>query len=228
MGSTLLLESELSIPAGVDDFAAFRLWVDSPEFPERGRIDYIGDHVEVDTMVEDPTYHGLPKVEIARVIANRVKQLDWGNVYVDATRVACPAVKLSVEPDIVCVSHESFENARVVLVPSSRRSSQFLELEGAPELVVEVVSRSSVTKDNSRLWRSYHAAGVDEYWTVDARRGKLKFEIWRRGAEEYELAEKTADGYQPSSVLRASYRLEQRQRRDGRLMYDLLEIPDAE
>lgn len=225
--STLLLESAIEIPTGVDQFDHFRAWVASEAFPERGRIDFINGRIEVDEMVEDPAFHGRPKMEVARVIANRAKQLDWGDVYVDATRVVCPLAGLSVEPDVVVVSHDAMDSGRVVEVPTQDRAAGFLELEGPPELVVEVVSRSSVTKDTTRLWSAYFEAGVQEYWVVDVRPGHFKFEIWERGEQQFQLAAESSDGYCQSHVLMARYRLERHDRSGGRKGYDLLGQPDS-
>src|SRR5256885_8764701 len=46
----------------------------------------------------------------------------------------------------------------------------YLELEGTPDMVLEVVSESSVQKDTKRLRQLYWQAGIREYWLVDARR----------------------------------------------------------
>ena len=54
-----------------------------------------------------------------------------------------------------------------------------MELEG-PDLVVEIVSDSSVTKDTQRLPLSYWQAGVTEYWLVDVGGERLSFQIYSR------------------------------------------------
>jgi hypothetical protein len=46
----------------------------------------------------------------------------------------------------------------------------FIEVEGAADLVVEILSDSSVGKDTRRLPEAYAKAGVGELWLVDARR----------------------------------------------------------
>jgi Uma2 family endonuclease len=39
--------------------------------------------------------------------------------------------------------------------------------EGAPDLVMEIVSPDSVTRDWRDKYRDYEAAGVREYWVID-------------------------------------------------------------
>jgi hypothetical protein len=64
-----------------------------------------------------------------------------------------------------------------------------------------------VTKDTQRLPAAYHAAGVPEFWLLDARGAVLVFQIQRRGERAYEPAAADREGYQHSSVLSAWYRL---------------------
>jgi Uma2 family endonuclease len=76
----------------------------------------------------------------------------------------------SAEPDIVFVSHEALLADRVHLVPgSSQEPGRYVELEGAADLIVEIVSDSSVGKDTRRLPEAYSRAGVREFWLADAR-----------------------------------------------------------
>ncbi|REJ95492.1 MAG: Uma2 family endonuclease [Planctomycetota bacterium] len=222
---SVLIQEGLEIPLWIANLDDFRRWTHSEDFPEQGRIDYVDGRIEVDTMVEDPFLYGTPKVEIARVIANRVKQQDLGDVFIDATRVACPAAGLSVEPDLIFVSHSSIKSGRVTLVDSpSGKPGSYIEILGPPDLVLEVVSNSSVQKDTVRLLDDYHKAGVPEYWLVDARaEDQLSFAIWTWHENGFEQSPTDQDGYQRSEVLNASYRFERTRRPDGRWTYDLLE-----
>jgi Uma2 family endonuclease len=73
-----------------------------------------------------------------------------------------------VQPDIVYVSRE-----RLGIVVERG-------LEGAPELVVEVLSPSTRARDRGVKMRRYAAAGIPHYWIVDPR---------TRTIEAYELAD---------------------------------------
>jgi Uma2 family endonuclease len=59
--------------------------------------------------------------------------------------------------------------------------------EGAPELIIEVISPRSIRTDRYIKFAAYELAGVREYWLVDPR---LRFiEVYTRSSEiaEYEL-----------------------------------------
>jgi Uma2 family endonuclease len=223
MSHAVLIEDQLEIPAlqGLEDF---RRWAKSDAFPESGRIDFLSESLEVDMSPEDLHTHGNVKVELIGAIWQRVRRGELGELYTDRARVTCPQVGLSVEPDIVFVSNDAFDAGRIRLVPkSSRAADRYNELEGAPDLIVEVVSDSTVRKDTARLPNAYWQAGVREYWLVDARTDDLLFRIHHRGDAEYEPAPVAEDGFQYSAVLDCWYRLERLRNRYGRLQYNLVQ-----
>ena len=59
---------------------------------------------------------------------------------------------------------------------------------GEPDMVLEVVSDSSVHKDTVVLRQGYWQAGIREYWLVDARREPVYFDILRRTTKGYAAA----------------------------------------
>jgi Uma2 family endonuclease len=129
---------------------------------------------------------------------------------------------LSVEPDLVFVSDESIDAGRVRLMPKAGGGAdRYIELEGPPDLVVEIVSDTSVRKDTERLPGAYFRAGVSEFWLLDARGEELIFRIHRRGASQYEPADVNAEGFQPSIVLGREFRLRRGRNARGRLIFDL-------
>lgn len=56
---------------------------------------------------------------------------------------------------------------------------------GAPELVIEIISPSSITRDRIQKMRLYHRFGVAEYWIVDPQNQSI--EVYRRTPEQYEV-----------------------------------------
>ena len=177
---------------------------------------------------DDLYMHGSPKTEIGRVIASRVKLLDSGDVYIDRTRISSPEADLSVEPDIVYITDETLDSGSVQLISkASQQPDRYIEIEGPPDLVVEIVSDSSEGKDTKRLPERYFLAGVKELWLVDVRNPPIKFVIYHRGKRGFVPAPVRKDGFAHSNVLSADYSLQRQRNLKGRLRYTLHERTDA-
>jgi len=223
--AVVLLDEDVRIPGGVHALEQFRRWSHSEQFPERGRIDYLQGDIEVDMSPEDLNTHGTVKVAIASRLHAVVAERGLGEVFVDRARVASPAAGLSVEPDVMVVLWESLEAGRILKVPSSPpRPGRYVELEGAPDLVVEVISNSSVGKDRKRLPALYGRAGVQELWLVDARDETPVLEIFRLTAAGYVRVAPEGpqvEGWTASSILGCRCRLRRRTFREGRSIFDL-------
>ena len=123
---------------------------------------------------------------------------------------------------MVFVSETSLDSGRVRLVAKADgRADRYVELEGPPDLIVEIVSDASVRKDTERLPAAYYRAGVAEYWLIDARGEDLLFRIHRRGPKTYEPTEELASGHQYSPVLKQWFRLDRSRNPRGRVAFDL-------
>lgn len=198
----VIFEERLRVPAEAHDLESFRRWAFSPEFPQSGRIDFVAGDVEVDMSPEDLHMHGRVKVAISRFLEEIVGDGDLGEVFVDSSRVTSTEGDLSVEPDVLVVLWESLEAGRVRYVAAaSGKEGRYREIEGAPDLVVEIVSDSSVGKDTRRLPERYAAAGVPELWLVDARGEEISFGVHALEAGSYVRTPPDADGRVTSQVL---------------------------
>jgi Uma2 family endonuclease len=80
-----------------------------------------------------------------------------------------------VEPDLVYFSHE---RAATVLTPQNAR--------GAPELVVEIASKSTRKRDETIKRRLYDRDGVSEYWVVDPEVDAIR--VYRRAGDGFDQA----------------------------------------
>jgi Uma2 family endonuclease len=80
-----------------------------------------------------------------------------------------------VQPDVVYISHERLAR----LEPSDW-------IKGAPNLVVEVGSPSTRTRDETIKHRLYERFGVDEYWIIDPRDATIA--VFRRDDGRYTRA----------------------------------------
>jgi Uma2 family endonuclease len=192
------------IPGYVKDLASFRRWVHSGEFPEKTRICYLNGEVWVDLTMEDFFPHNQVKSEFNIVVGGLIKVLRKGRYVPDGMLVTNVAANLSCEPDGMFVSHESFDSGRIRLVEGSKNNQ--IELEGTPDMALEIVSPSSVTKDTQKLRELFWAAGIPEYWLVDARGEEILFDIFRYTAKGYVATRKQA-GWVKSALFGKSFRL---------------------
>lgn len=77
-----------------------------------------------------------------------------------------------------------------------------MRLVGAADVVVEVISRDSVTRDRRVKHAEYEATGIPEYWLIDPREGRERIDLFRLGEDgRYRPVEASADGRVRSSVL---------------------------
>ncbi len=194
-------ETDIEIPEGIGSLRSFRRWAFSPEFPESCRIDFVQGRIEIDMSPEEIFTHGTPKVEILRVIANRLLEDDMGIVLGDSTRVSSVEAGLSAEPDVVFVSHRRIESGQVTITPAKkRRKDSGIELVGGVDMVAEILSRGSIKKDTLKLPKAYFAAGVTEFWLVDALGEDLRFQVYGRGRTGFVARRVDAEGWMKSTV----------------------------
>ena len=215
----------VTVPETAADLDGFRQWTLSDEFPDNARIDFLAGRIFVDLSMQRHQAHALPKTEIVRVLANRLVENPLGELASDVTRVYLPDGGASFEPDVVLVSFEAIESGRVTET-AAKDGSDGVEFVGPPELVVEIVSPSSVGKDTVELPAGCYAGGVAEYWLVDCRDDaaeEVGFLIHARGEAVFAAVEPDADGFAASPTLGKAYRLSRQRGRLGRWTYRLEE-----
>ena len=103
--------------------------------------------------------------QLSRVLGNFVEERGCGEVYVAPFDVVFSLHDV-VEPDILYVSKE--------------RASVLTEknVQGAPDLVVEVLSIATAEIDRTTKLKLYARYGVQEYWLIDPDEGTA--EVYRR------------------------------------------------
>jgi Uma2 family endonuclease len=210
----------LRIPASAFEHGGFRTFVKGGDMPEGARATYVDAEVMVFMSPESLESHNKPKTAITVAIERLVTENDLGEVYGDGTLLTHVGARISTEPDCLFVSWATFESGKVTLVPRAGRDDEYIELVGTPDIVVEVVSDSSVRKDLVRLREAYHRAGIPEYWLVDARGEEPAFTVLVHHPDGYGPA---APAGQPqlSAVLACTLRLERSRNRAGRWAYRL-------
>jgi Uma2 family endonuclease len=214
----------IRIPAYASTHAGFRAWATSDDFPEKVRASFINGEIVIDMSPEELETHNKVKTTVVSAIDFLNRRLDLGELFSDRTLVSNLAAGLSTEPDATFVSWASFEAKRVRLVPRLDRPGQYVELEGMPDWVLEVVSQSSVQKDTEVLRESYHRAGIAEYWLIDARFDEVSFQILRRRRDRYATTA-SRGGWCRSVVFSRSFRLDRQKNRLGRWSYTLAVTP---
>lgn len=205
---------DIPIPPEAYTFEGFLRWVESDGFPETGRIDFLAGEVEAEMSPEDLRTHGIVKTAIAKALQIVVSEQDRGEVFIDRARLHSRSAALSAEPDLVVVLWDSLESGRVRYVPAAKKGpDRFSALEGSPDLIVEVISDSSVGKDTLRLPRFYAQARIPELWLVDARGKELQFQILAFQGEQYVPMPRESDDWVRSPRLGCRFRLVRRRTR---------------
>jgi Uma2 family endonuclease len=125
---------------------------------------------------------------------------------------------VSTEPDGLFYLWTSLQSGRLRFVKGSEGG--IIDFEGTPDMTLEIVSATSVSKDTLRLRDLYWRAGVTEYWLVDVRGGALRFEILRHQTNGYENVT-AQDGWLASSVFEREFRLTRQSDPMGNPMYKL-------
>lgn len=196
----VVIGNQIRIPPSAYTLKGFRRWVNSDQFPEEGSISYIKGDVWVDLM--ERFYHNQLKSAIGAVLFLLVQQLNLGRYAFDRMRLINVDVDFSHEPDGMFFFHDTLSSGVVKLV----QGDDSLEVLGAPDMVLEVVSQTSVQKDTVLLRELYWEAGIQEYWLVDAWRKEVQFEILRRGTSKY-VATRKQSGWVKSQVFGKSFQL---------------------
>ncbi|HEX7375844.1 MAG TPA: Uma2 family endonuclease [Pirellulales bacterium] len=216
------------VPHTAFELEGFRDWVHSDWFPEKVKATFIDGSIEVDVSPEELESHGKLKVELVAELRRLGKRERLGDVFTDSSTVVMPPADFSTEPDIVFCSWEGYRSGRVKPHERVEGSERFVELVGAPDLVVELVSRSSVSKDRKKLRNKYWQAGIPEYWLIDARGKKpIRFQLLTRGDAGYEAVEPDDDGYRYSPTFERRFKIVRRINPVGRFDYRLLQRKDA-
>jgi len=118
-----------------------------------------GDHWEIcdgELIVSPPlnVKHQVVSSNLHRILSNFVHQNRLG-ILVSAPVGVYFDIKTFFEPDLVFVSN------------ANRNRIKENYIEGAPDLIVEIISPSSVKRDRGFKFKRFALEGVQEYWIVD-------------------------------------------------------------
>jgi Uma2 family endonuclease len=216
---TFLYEGvQVVIPNWVTNIDAFRRWVDADDFPENGRIWWLKGEVWADMSKEQIFTHVLVKTELTIVLGSLVKREQLGQFLTDGLLLSNFAADISGKPDSTFLSTATLQSDRVRLIEG--KEGGFVELQGSPDMVLEILSTSSVKKDTVVLKQAYWEAGIPEYWLVDVRGEPLQFDIFRHTPQGY-VARRKQGGWIKSAVFGKSFQLTQQTGPTGHPDYTL-------
>ena len=212
---------DLWVPASALTLRGFIRWAHSPRFPQQEKLTYVGGEVHIDMSPEELRTHNPVKRDVIVDMTLHVRAPDLGRVYVDGALLVNEAADLACEPDVVFCSWDTLESGRVKLVERDIGSGRIVELHGSPDLVVEIVSRSSVKRDTVDLPAAYHRGGIPEYWIIDARGEAIVFRVLQWQPDGYCDQPSDATGKVASLVFGTPVSLSRQLDRAGEWRYTL-------
>ncbi|HWE04427.1 MAG TPA: Uma2 family endonuclease [Tepidisphaeraceae bacterium] len=164
--------------------AEFMKWID-----EDTRAEWVDG--EVVMMAPSSLDHAGFSLWVAGVVREFVSYHNLGSVYGTEVLVRLPRQRRRRLPDLLFVSKER----------SSILHSTYVD--GAPDMILEVVSPESVARDWREKYLEYERAGVREYWIVHRQSERVEvYSISKSG--QYRPVD-SADGIFRSSVLKGFY-----------------------
>ena len=120
---------------------------------EKTRAEWVDGEVIMMAPVSDA--HGGLGSWLNALVRLFIEQRDLGEVRGPESQVRLPSRRARREPDLLFVAKDRLD----ILRPN--------HIEGPPDLVVEIVSPESVSRDWREKYLEYEAAGVREYWVID-------------------------------------------------------------
>ncbi len=101
--------------------------------------------------------HQIAVSSLLSAMHQHAKEKNLGLVLTAPIGVRLPVEETIVQPDLLFISRERLEVVKDNVI------------DGAPDLVVEILSPSNWVYDRTRKQKTYEQAGVREYWIVDYR-----------------------------------------------------------
>jgi len=119
-----------------------------------------------------------------------VHRFDLGEVVGSPVQMRMLDASVLREPDVLFVMKDHLDRMTADRV------------EGAADLVIEIISDDSVGRDRGDKFDEYERAGVAEYWIADPRLGRHRFDAWIRGDDKkFQTVLPAADRRYHSTVL---------------------------
>jgi Uma2 family endonuclease len=167
MALALLKEPPLSPPSGLGPYRRR----DYEQLPEEPRCELIWGSFYVSP--SPSALHQMVLVQLLRHLLDLAEPA--GALVLPAPLDVLLGDHSAVQPDLIYLS-------------ADRRHLVRERVEGAPDLLVEIVSPGTARRDRGDKIRLYAEAGVREYWIVDPGERQIQFLVNRGGRFEVALA----------------------------------------
>jgi Uma2 family endonuclease len=162
----------------------FEAWIN-----EKTRAEWVDGTVVI--MAPDNLFHSRKNHFLGMLLDLFVTRKKLGDVFTPNVQVRLGAQRRRRIPDVCFVSRKN----------SAAITETYID--GAPDLVVEIVSPESESRDWREKFYEYEAAGVREYWIVDPASQRVEIYALDRKAKYQMQPEK--DGKIASKVLKGFY-----------------------
>lgn len=196
-----ILIDGLEIPATAVTLDGYRAWIASLG-EAAPRASFCRGRVYVEMSPQSYESHAHLAEAIGDVLKGVAGTDQLGRYYRAPSWFTDEAADLSTEPDGFLIRFDAFRSGRVHIHPE-----RSFELVGAPNMILEVVSKSSEKKDLKDNVTDFARADVEEYWIADGRgeTPKLRILCLQGGALLDQAPD--ADGWLSSPFFARSFRL---------------------
>lgn len=127
-------------------------------------------------VVNTPSYdHQFTVTKLDRIIGGYVDEHQLGIVLVAPFEIHLPGIAKPVQPDVFFIAAEK----------QPQPGASFFE--GAPDIIIEVLSPGTARVDRVVKFDAYERAGVQEYWLADPRTRFLEVYTLASETNEYTL-----------------------------------------
>jgi len=136
--------------------------------------------------------HQLILRNLFRVLDNFIMEHNLGEIFFAPCDVIFSNINI-MQPDILFISNE---NSKILTA---------LNIKGAPDLIIEILSPSTI--ENDRIYKKlvYEKFGVKEYWVVDPQEEMI--EVWALQDDGFQLFRKAKKDQQFKSRLLEDFEL---------------------
>lgn len=181
MAQQVLTQSERPLPAGKISYEQFLQWLDEDTWAE-----WVDGEVELMSPVS--LQHSDTFVFLVSILRLYVSAKGLGSLLTEPFQMKTGPNLPGRSPDILFVHRQNTHRLKPTY------------LDGAADLVVEIISPESEQRDRVQKFAEYERGGVREYWLIDPEKQQAEFYVLGEESR-YVLQMKGSSGEYHSTVL---------------------------